>query len=252
MSKILVITEKFSQAKALRTGLRQNIEVKTYSNSYNKSKNPNLYYEGDSTIIVPAHGHLFELYDIPDYLEGTIQKNENGKTNWREFADKIPYIPETFKYKLKSGWEKGQFELIKKLINRDDVEKIYNFGDPDAEGELLIREILIHANNTKPVERIETKSLVPSEIANEYYHPYNSNNYTYLYFEALARQQTDWLTGINFTVMLTLKSGVFFPVGRVLVPIVRYVYNKVNEHENFVPEISYGINLILKRDKRNI
>lgn len=250
MSKILVITEKFSQAKALRAGLRQNIEVKTYSNSYNKSKNPNLYYEGDSTIIVPAHGHLFELYDIPDYLEGTIQKNENGKTNWREFADKIPYIPETFKYKLKSGWEKGQFELIKKLINRDDVEKIYNFGDPDAEGELLIREILIHANNTKPVERIETKSLVPSEIANEYYHPYNSNNYTYLYFEALARQQTDWLTGINFTVMLTLKSGVFFPVGRVLVPIVRYVYNKVNEHENFVPEISYGINLILKRDKK--
>ena len=50
--------------------------------------------------------------------------------------------------------------------------------------------------------------------------------------------------------MLTLKSGVFFPVGRVLVPIVRYVYNKVNEHENFVPETSYGINLILKRDKK--
>lgn len=245
MSKILVITEKPSQSKALVQGLYDSFK-------YVKYDGPSGYWESDNTIVVPAQGHLFSLLDIPDYLvkKGELQKKDNGKYNWREFSDKIPYIPEKFEYKTTNSHDATQFQMIKQLIDRNDVEMIYNFGDPDAEGELLIREILMMAGNRKKVKRMETKSLVPSILADAYYHPYDINNYNSLYFEALARQQTDWLTGINYTTMLTLKSGIFFPVGRVLVPIVRYVYDSVKAHNEFVPDIFYGINFSFIRNKK--
>lgn len=250
MGKILVITEKPSQARALRDGLREKFKGIRYKDNGNKSKFPNMYYESDNVIIVPANGHLLELYSVPDYLveEGVIEEKKDGKYDWRSFQGDIPYIPDTFKLKAKSGYYKTQYELIVSLIRRPDVTDIYNFGDPDAEGELLIREILENVGNRKPVKRMETKSLVPEVVADEFRHPHNINNYTYLYFEALARQQTDWLIGINYSTMFTLKTGHFLRLGRLIYPIVKFVYDSDKAIREFKPSTSYGINLTVKKD----
>ncbi len=252
MGKTLVITEKPSQARALRQGLRMNFQTNIYKNNKNNINAQNTYYENDSIVIVPAAGHLFSLYDVPDYLieEGIIERKTDGKYSWREFQSEIPYIPKTFKYKSKGGYAAAQFDLINKLLHREDIDIVYNCADPDPEGELLLREILLIAKNNKPVKRIETHSLVPSDIANAFYHPFDTNNYNHWYFEALARQQTDWLIGINYTTMLTLKTGIFFPVGRVLFPIIKFIYDCIKARENFVPTLTYGINLNFKRANR--
>lgn len=245
MRKTLVITEKSSQANALKSGLDMLFEKKQYKGT-EQSKIPSSYYESDEVIIVAAAGHLFELYDVKDYL------GIEGKINWRDISDKIPYIPDRFILKVKPEFASNQFQLIKYLIHRDDVEKIYNCADPDAEGELLMREILSMAGNKKPVYRMETKSLVPSILADAFYNPYNSSNYNKLYFEALARQQTDWLTGINYTTMFTLKTGIFYPMGRVLYVIVLYVYNSIMAIKNFKPTTSYGVRLTIKRGNKKL
>lgn len=234
---ILVVCEKNEQAKALKDGLKNHFETKYYDNKHNKTKIPNLYYESEGVTIVAARGHLLTLYDVNDYLQ--IQDYKS----WVQLRDYLPYVPDTFKYKPKSGWERGQLELISNLIHSGKYTVLYNFGDPDAEGELLIREILSYVGNTLPTKRIDCRNLVPSVLSQAFRNPENSNNYNGLYFEALARQQTDWLNGINLTTMLSLATHETLQVGRVLVPIVRFVYDSDKAIENFVPTNSWGINM---------
>ena len=240
--KILVLCEKTEQAKALKEGLPYRFETKEYKNKYNKTKIPNLYYKSNDVTIVSARGHLLTLCDVNDYVG-----IEDCKS-WIQLKDYIPYIPDNFKYKFKGSWETGQLELINKLIKSNEFDVIYNFGDPDAEGELLIREILSYTKNTIPVMRIECKSLVPSVVAQAFNEPKGLTKYNELYFEALARQQTDWLNGVNLTTMLSLSLATndTLQVGRVLTSIVRFVYDSDKAIENFVPTNTWGVNLKYK------
>lgn len=91
MGKILVITEKPSQARALRQGLRMNFQTNIYKNKKNNTKAQNTYYESDTVIIVPAAGHLFGLFDVPDYLieEGIIERKKTANTVGESFNQKF-------------------------------------------------------------------------------------------------------------------------------------------------------------------
>ncbi len=203
----------------------------------------NGYYEGSGYIVTWAFGHLFSLADI-EYYNGGDKKN----TKWT--LDSIPCFPEKFEFVLKadyktkevdSGVEK-QFEIIRYLCNREDVDTIINAGDSDREGEIIVRTCINKANVSQksllrlwlPDQTNETIIKALSEMKNE-------TDYDNLANEGYARTYMDWLYGVNLTRFATLKSGYFFRVGRVIVPIVKAIYDRDMSIRNFTPEKYYQL-----------
>ena len=220
---VLIIAEKPSLARNIVAGIG---DMKKY----------NGYFEGCGYIVSWAFGHLFSLCDIEDYTGDT-------NTKWR--LDNIPCFPEKFKFELKKNPDKQfdegilkQFNIIKMLVNREDVTKIVNAGDADREGEIIIRLCVENALNTKkdffrlwlPDQTPETVKKALSEMKEE-------TNYDNLANEGFARTYIDWLYGVNLTRFATLKMGTLLRVGRVIVPIVKAIYDRDLSIRNFVPDI---------------
>lgn len=232
--KTLVIAEKPNAAKALVKGLyKENFE---FYEPYKKYKPPQAkvgYFESDNIVITYAKGHLLRMKTIEEYL-GLPASPRN--------YDCLPYIPKEFELTLSDDvWYEDQFKVLNDLIHRNDISTIVHFGDPDNEGELIVREILAYFGNTKPVKRLWCNSMVPDVVANAYYDMEDDKKYTYRYYQAMARQRFDYLWGINISRLLTKKTGQNFPAGRVLVPIVKHIYDRDKEIENFVVSTSYGL-----------
>ena len=259
MGKYLVITEKPSAAKALKDGLgasRFRFVSCAKGGKRGNGATPG-YYDSDFVTIVPVAGHLMSLYDVEDYIYGVDAKLTPEQKRWSNVQ--LPFIPENgFKKKVTksaSGFYEQQYEVVKKLLKSDAYDCIVNYGDPDNEGELLIREVIESVGCTKPIKRLFNNSLVPSVVANEFLHNLkNDSEFNHMYFQALARQQTDWLLGINLTRYLTLKSAenaengrTLWRVGRVIVPLVKYIYDRDMEIANFSSKKGYGINAVITK-----
>lgn len=198
-------------------------------------KKQNGYFEGCGYIVSWAYGHLFSLCDIEDYLE-----DKNPK--WR--LSNIPCFPDEFKFKLKntdSGITK-QFNLLKTLCNRNDVEKIVNAGDADREGEIIIRLCVNNAmEKEKPFYRLWLPDQTPETVKKALSEMKDETYYNNLANEGFARTYIDWLYGVNLTRFATLKTGTLLRVGRVIVPIVKAIYDRDIQIRNFKPDIYYGI-----------
>ena len=219
---ILIIAEKPSLARNIVAGIGE-------------MKKQNGYFEGCGYIVSWAYGHLFSLCDIEYYLE-----DKNPK--WR--LSNIPCFPEKFKFKLKND-DNGitkQFNLIKTLCNRPDVEKIVNAGDADREGEIIIRLCVSNAlENKKPFYRLWLPDQTPETVKKALNEMKEETYYNNLANEGFARTYIDWLYGVNLTRFATLKTGTLLRVGRVIVPIVKAIYDRDIAIKNFVPDIYYGI-----------
>ena len=141
MGKILVIAEKSKTAKALISGMEERFEFKEKAKMPVGSAKVG-YFESPSTIIACARGHLFTLYSIEDYQYGVNDSQHNSPQKNKWTLDILPYVPKQFKLKVteeKNNFPKKQFEVIRELIHRPDIDYIVHYGDPDNEGELLIR-----------------------------------------------------------------------------------------------------------------
>lgn len=200
----------------------------------------NGYYQNNQYIIVNAFGHLFTLADIEDY-------EENPDYKWK--LENIPCFPQKFKYKLiqnngkysENGVEK-QFNLIKELCNRSDVDTIVNAGDSDREGEIIVRLIVQNAlKQKKKVLRIWLPDQTEITINEGLKNLKDEKEYDNLANEGFARTYIDWLYGVNLTRYATLKTGTLLRVGRVIVPIVKAIYDRDMEIRNFKPDIYYGM-----------
>lgn len=201
------------------------------------------YYINDEYIVTYVFGHLFTLADIEDY-----PGHENPEGKWS--MKNIPCYPDSFKFNLKkdatkkvdSGVEK-QYNIIKGLINREDVDNIINAGDADREGEVIVRLIIQHAlkDNSKLKTRLWLPDQTPETIQEALKDLKEDKEYDNLANEGFARTYIDWLYGVNLTRYATLKTGTLLRVGRVIVPIVKAIYDRDMSIRNFVPEIYYGI-----------
>lgn len=205
------------------------------------------YYEGVHCVVTYAFGHLFQAYDVEDY---PYMKEYAGKA-WT--LDILPFCPQnrTFSYKLitkkgkdgKRTTDPGilkQFNTIKALINRKDMEKIIHAGDADREGEILLRLVIRNANpSNKDVQRLWVREQTESEIRYGLMHLVPDSDYDDLSNEGFARSYTDWLDGINLTRYFSIKVnaplGRPFRLGRVKCAMVREIYDRDKEIENFVP-----------------
>ena len=228
----LIIAEKPSLARNILAGIGkiQTDEMKKY----------NGYYEGGAYIVTWVFGHLFSLADIEDY-----SPSESGR--W--VMDNLPCFPKEFKFNLRkndkkqvdSGVEK-QFNIIKRLCNRQDVDTIVNAGDSDREGEIIVRLCVNHAlESKKSFVRLWLPDQTPETISAGLLDMKDESEYENLANEGFARTYIDWLYGVNLTRFATLKTGKLLRVGRVIVPIVKAIYDRDMEIRGFVPQKYYVI-----------
>ena len=197
------------------------------------------FYENDKYIVVSVFGHLLTLWDLDDYLN----KEENNK-KW-ELSD-LNYFPDKFKYKIKSDTGiKKRYELIKQLIARNDVDTIVNAGDSDREGEVLINIVIYNIFNElrrkKIVTRIWLEEQTEQTIRKELRHQRPIKDTENLYNEGRARMYLDWLYGIYLTRYISINAKTTLPTGRVIIPAVKFIYDRYMEIENFVPTKYYKI-----------
>lgn len=199
------------------------------------------YFEGGGYIVSWALGHLFQLCDVEDYT---------GDKNAKWSLDILPFFPEDFRFKLRTKARsdaidegvKKQFSVIEALCNRPDVEKIVNAGDADREGEIIIRLCIKNALKTqKPVYRLWLPDQTPQTVSAELAAMRESSEYDCLADEGFSRTFVDWLYGINLSRYATLRSGAPLRVGRVIIPIVKAIYDRDMAIKNFVPVNYYGV-----------
>jgi len=201
------------------------------------------YLEGNGYLISWAFGHLFSLADIEAYSPtATLEK-----PRWR--MDNLPCFPTEFQYELRRG-ERGQadpgiqkqFDLLCTLCNRPDVDTIVNAGDADREGEIIVRLCIQNAlKSKKPLKRLWLPDQTPQTVAAALQDMKDESDYDNLANEGFARTYIDWLYGVNLTRYATLRTGTLLRVGRVIVPIVRAIYDRDMAIKNFVPETYYSI-----------
>lgn len=195
------------------------------------------YYEGNGYIVTFAFGHLFELYDTKDY--------KDGFEKWE--LDKFPFIPEKFRYKVKEDkGVKKQVKIIKELASKEEVKEIIIATDADREGQLIAAIIIKELNINKPMKRLWINSYTPKEVHQGMKNLLDYKDVLTLEKAGYCRQQMDWLFGINFTSLATLKysNGKLLNVGRVILPTVKLVYDRNIEIKNFKKETYYQLKCI--------
>ena len=227
---ILIIAEKPSLGRNIAEG------VKHLTGITMSSKRG--YMIGGEYIITWAFGHLFSLADIEHY---NPSKSENKY--WS--MENIPCFPEKFDFMIKDTSDDGiksQIKLISELVNREDVDTVVNAGDADREGEIIVRICLSKVlKSEKKMKRLWLPDQTPETVAAGLKEMKDSTEYDLLASEGYARTYIDWLYGVNLTRLASLKSGTLLRVGRVIVPIVKAIYDRDMAIENFVPDIYYGI-----------
>ncbi len=200
------------------------------------------YMEGTEYIVTWAFGHLFSLVDIEEYANTPTEDRR-----WR--MDNLPCFPSEFRFELKKGTDKKvdagverQFEVLKTLCNRKDVDTIVNAGDADREGEIIVRLCIKHAlTSKKALKRLWLPDQTPETIRKALSEMKDETEYNNLAAEGLARTYIDWLYGVNLTRYATIKTGTLLRVGRVIIPIVKAIYDRDMAIKNFVPGKYYAI-----------
>lgn len=228
----LILAEKPSVAKTIASFLGAN-------------KRNDGFFEGNGYIVTYAVGHLVGLYDMKDY------DKDRYSGSWK--FENFPFIPEDkFKFKVDST-KKKQFSIVKSLLNRSDVEYIINATDNDREGELISFLILLLAKNKKPVKRILVNEWTPEDITRGMNSLKDDSDMRNLQAAGYTRLITDWLIGINFTSVATLKygNGKLLNIGRVILPTVKLIYDRDMEILNFVPKTYYEIEGSFKSQNGN-
>ena len=231
MGKKLIITEKPSVAREFAKALNQNM----------KSKDG--YIESDDYIITWCVGHLVTM-SYPDAYDEALKR-------WS--MDTLPFIPTEYKYEIIENVKK-QFHIVKQLFHRDDVDVIYNAGDSGREGEYIQRLVLMMAgyNGKAQLKRIWIDSQTEDEILRGIREAKDSSAYDNLSNAAYLRAKEDYLMGINFSRVLTLKYGygmkqflnqdkMVISVGRVMTCVLGMVVKREREIREFVKTPFYRV-----------
>ena len=191
-------------------------------------------------LVTWAFGHLFSLVDIEDYAP---------TPHGRWCMDNLPCLPEQFRFALRKGKDgsrdegvEKQFDLIKALCLREDVDTIINAGDADREGEIIIRLCVQNTGvSGKQLKRLWLPDQTPETIRTALSELKDEREYDLLANEGFARTYIDWLYGVNLTRYATLKTGTLLRVGRVIIPIVKAIYDRDMAIRHFKPEPYFAV-----------
>lgn len=219
MSKFLVIAEKPSVAQS-------------YAKNLSAYMREDGYLEGESCIVSWCLGHLAE-YAQPEEYDPKYEK-------WQ--FDDLPILPEAWKLKVSKD-KKKQFEVIKTLMNRSDVEYLVNGCDAGREGELIFQRVYDLAGCRKPVKRLWISSMEDAAIQKGFQTMKREEEYKNLGMAAVCRAQADWLIGMNGTRAYTTRYFKRLVVGRVQTPALAMLAERQEKIEHFQKEAFYKVAL---------
>ena len=213
----LVIAEKPSVGKSIANILGS------------KEKN-NGYLKGNDYIVSWCFGHLIGLAE-PDIYNEKYKK-------WN--IEDLPIIPKEFLLTVKED-TKEQFNLLKKLMNSNEIEEIICATDSGREGELIFRYVYEKANCNKPIKRLWVSSLTDEAIKNGFENLKNGEEYYNLYEAGLKRSIADWVIGMNATRFYSSLYNNKINVGRVQTPTLNIIVEREDKIKNFKKEKYYEI-----------
>ncbi len=223
MGKSVFIAEKPSVAKEFAKALKYNMKTRDG------------FMESDEAIVTWCVGHLVTM----SYPEAYDEKYKRWSLNT------IPFIPEEFKYEVIESVRK-QFQIVSGLLNRSDVETIYVCTDSGREGEYIYRLVEQQAGvHDKIRKRVWIDSQTEEEILRGIREAKDLSAYDNLSDAAYLRAKEDYLMGINFSRVLTLKYSnpiksylkadkAVVSVGRVMTCVLGMVVNREREIRDFV------------------
>lgn len=230
MSKSLYIAEKPSVARDFAAALKENM------------KRFDGYMESEQSVITWCYGHLVTM----SYPEAYDPKLKRWSLNT------LPFLPEKFKYEVIASNEK-QFRNVSALLNRPDVDVIYICTDSGREGEYIYRLVDQMAQvKGKERKRVWIDSQTEEEILRGIREAKDWSEYDNLSASAYLRAKEDYLMGINFSRLLTLKYGnalaaflhqkyAVISVGRVMTCVLGMVVRREREIRNFVKTPFYRV-----------
>ena len=190
------------------------------------------YMEGNGYLVSWCVGHLVELSQPEAYDEKYAR--------WK--YDDLPILPEHWQYQVSASTKK-QFGILKKLMQRKDVESLICATDAGREGELIFRLVYQQAGCKKPVERLWISSMEDSAIREGFQKLRPGTEYDALYEAALCRERADWIVGINATRLFSCLYGQTLNVGRVMTPTLAMVVMRDAAIRAFKPEPFYSAEL---------
>src|SRR2546430_3162833 len=222
MSKSLIIAEKPSVANDLARAL----------GGFKKEGD---HFESDKYVISSALGHLVELA-LPTELDV-----KRGK--W-SFAN-LPIIPEEFQLRPIEK-TKARFNMLKKLMKRDDVDLLINACDAGREGELIFRYLVLLSGVKKPIRRLWLQSMTTDSIREALNHLRSEEEMVPLSKAAVCRSESDWLVGINGTRAMTAFNNrtvgfLLTPVGRVQTPTLAILAEREDKIHQFKSRAYYEV-----------
>ena len=231
MSKKLIITEKPSVAMEFAKVLKITANRK------------NGYIESDEWIITWCVGHLVTM-SYPEVYDEKLKF-------WR--LDTLPFIPHEWKYEIIPAVQ-NQFNIVKSLLQREDVEEIYNAGDSGREGEYIQRLVFMMAkpNPKAKIKRVWIDSQTEEEIRRGIKEAKDESEYDSLSDSAYLRAKEDYLIGINFSRLLSIIYGrkvakeinedkASISIGRVMTCVLGMVVSREREIRNFVKTKYYKV-----------
>ena len=231
MPKKLIIAEKPSVAMEFAKALKINANRK------------NGYLESEEWIITWCVGHLVTM-SYPEVYDEKLKF-------WR--LDTLPFIPQEWKYEIIPAVQ-NQFNIVKQLLQREDVEEIYNAGDSGREGEYIQRLVFMMAkpNPKASIKRVWIDSQTEEEIQRGIREAKAQSEYDSLSDSAYLRAKEDYLIGINFSRLLSIIYGrkvaaqineekASIAVGRVMTCVLGMVVSREREIRNFIKTKYYKI-----------
>ena len=230
MGKSLFIAEKPSVAQEFAKALKINV------------KKHDGYLEGDSEVVTWCVGHLVTM-SYPEKYDVRYKK-------WS--LETLPFLPQEFLYEVIPNVAK-QFQIVSNLLNRSDVETIYVCTDSGREGEYIYRLVEQMANvQGKQRKRVWIDSQTEEEINRGIREAKDLSEYDNLSSAAYLRAKEDYLMGINFSRLLSLKYGnavanylnekyVVISVGRVMTCVLGMIVRREREIRNFVKTPFYRV-----------
>ncbi len=230
MAKALFIAEKPSVAQEFAKALKMDMR------SYNG------YREGEKAVVTWCVGHLVTM-SYPDAYDIKYKK-------WS--LSTLPFIPEQFKYEI-IGTAANQYGIVKGLLNREDIDTIYVCTDSGREGEYIYRLVEQMAGvQGKVRKRVWIDSQTEEEILRGIREAKDLSEYDNIAKSAYLRAKEDYLMGINFSRLLTLKYGdaiasylhekyAVISVGRVMTCVLGMVVRREREIRDFVKTPFYRV-----------
>ena len=227
----LVIAEKPSVARSIATVI-------------GADEKQNGYWQGGGYLVSWCIGHLVSFAEAGQYDEKYCK--------WR--YEDLPILPQPWQF-IVPDEKKQQFEVLRALLNRPDVDSVTAATDAGREGELIFRLVYQMAGCTKPVKRLWISSMEDAAIREGFANLRPDSDYDALYQSALCRAKADWLVGINATRLFSVLYHKTLTVGRVQTPTLKMLVDRDAKILRFQKEKYYTVGIqsgSLKADSERI